>query len=131
LSINTENLIREYLIGKTFAVVGVSRNPSKYGYQVFKNLLMRGKKVYPINPNTDEIDGIKAYRSIMDIPEVPFGVHFIVPPQITEKVIEDVINRGIHYVWMQPGSESLKAIKLCNDNSINVIYNRCILQIPF
>ena len=125
-----ENLIRDYLIGKTFAVVGASRNPSKFGYQVFRNLLMRGKTVYPINPNIDEIDGTKVYKSIIEIPEVPFGAHFIVPPTVTEKVLEDVIKKGINYVWMQPGSESKRAIELCKNNGINVIYNRCILQIP-
>ncbi len=125
-----EELIREYLKGKSFAVVGASRNPSKYGYQVFKNLLMRNKKVFPINPKADYIDGIKCYKSILDVPEVPYGVHFIVPPEITEKVLEDVKKLGILYVWMQPGAESENAIKYCKNNGINVIYYRCILQLP-
>ena len=125
-----ENIIQQYLKGNVFAVVGVSRNPSKYGYQVFKNLLMRNKKVFPINPNADFIDGIKVYRSIKELPEIPFGVHFIVPPKITEKVLEDVKKMGINYVWMQPGSESEKAIEFCRENNINAIFYRCILQIP-
>jgi len=41
-----------------FAVVGASRDPRKYGYQVYKDLKC-GYEVYPINPNAKEILGDK------------------------------------------------------------------------
>ncbi len=51
---------------ESVAVVGASRNPQKYGYSLLKNLLdlkFKGK-IYPINPNAEEILGLKAYPSV-------------------------------------------------------------------
>lgn len=58
---------------ETVAVIGVSRNPKRGGYNLFKKvharLTPRGSRVYPITPNADEIDGIACYDSIADLPE--------------------------------------------------------------
>jgi predicted CoA-binding protein len=125
-----KNLIQKYFEGSSFAVVGASRYKNKYGHQVFQKLLEKGKAVYPVNPNAENIDGQKAYSTISSIPEVPARVHFIVPPDITEKVLEEVRNLRIRYVWMQPGSESDQAIEFCKKHGIHAIYNTCILTIP-
>ncbi|MEM3609032.1 MAG: CoA-binding protein, partial [Candidatus Bathyarchaeia archaeon] len=48
---------------ESVAVVGASRNPLKFGNSVLKNLLdleFKGR-IYPVNPNADEVLGLKAY----------------------------------------------------------------------
>ena len=58
-----EELIKEFLNKRNiFAVVGASRNPKKYGYQVYKDLKEAGYTVYPVNPNADEILGTDAIQ---------------------------------------------------------------------
>jgi len=60
-----EKLIMEFLDKKNvFAVVGASRNPKKYGHQVYKDLRNAGYKVYPVNPNANEVLGDKCYPSL-------------------------------------------------------------------
>jgi len=54
-------------------IVGASRKAYTFSYTILKNLLeifYRGK-VYILNPNADEILGIKSYHSIDDLPEIP------------------------------------------------------------
>ena len=52
------------------------------------------------------------------------------PPQVTEKVIEQAIAKGIRNVWMQPGAESERAIKACEQAGINVIADgSCVLVV--
>jgi len=51
----------------------------------------------------------------------------VVPPKVTEKIVEECKDLGIKRVWMQPGSESEKAIKFCEEHGINVTYNACFL----
>ena len=64
-----EELIKEFLRKKNiYAVIGVSRDSKKYGHRVYKDLKMSGYRVYPINPNTDEILGDKCYHSLKELP---------------------------------------------------------------
>jgi predicted CoA-binding protein len=109
------------------AVVGASRNPEKYGHQVYKDLKQAGYKVYPVNPNADEVLGDKCYPNLASLPRKPEVVNLIVPPPITEQTVKECRQLGIKMVWMQPGSESEEAIKYCTENDIQVVYGECIM----
>lgn len=122
------NLIQEFLRKENvFAVVGVSKNPAKYGHQVYKDLKEAGYVVYPINPNIDEVLGDRCYHSLSELPEKPDVVDTVVPPSVTEKIIGACKELGIERVWMQPGSESEKAIAFCSRNSIKVVHDLCVM----
>jgi hypothetical protein len=110
-----------------FAVVGASRDLEKYGHQVYKDLKGAGYKVYPVNPNAKEILGDKCYPDLKDLPTKPDVVNVVVPPKVTEKTVKTCKMLGITKVWMQPGSESEKAIKFCHENGIDVVYGTCVM----
>jgi hypothetical protein len=55
--------IQDFLEPKKLAIAGVSRNPKKFGHAVFRELKKSGYSVYPINPNTDTLDGEKCYAA--------------------------------------------------------------------
>ena len=123
-----EELIKKFLNKKNiFAVVGASRDPKKYGYQVYKDLKEAGYKVYPVNPNADEILGDRCYPDLGDLPTKPDVVDVVVPPKVTEEIVKTCKRLGITRVWMQPGSESETAIKFCNENSINMVHGICVM----
>ena len=123
-----EKLIREFLDKKNvFAVVGASRNPEKYGHQVYRDLRSAGYRVYPVNPNTDEILGDKCYSSLEALPVKPDVADLVVPPKVTEKTIKNCEKLGIKKVWMQPGSESETAINFCRESGMDVIHGVCVM----
>lgn len=123
-----EKLIKAFLREKnTFAVVGASRDPQKYGYQVYNDLKSADYEVYAVNPNADEILGNKCYPSLESLPVKPDVVDVVVPPKVTEKVVRTCVKLGINKVWMQPGSESEKAIKFCEENDITVVHSVCVM----
>jgi len=123
-----EKLIRELLDKKNvFAVVGASRNSSKYGHQVYKDLRNAGYKVYPVNPNTNEILGDTCYPSLEALPTKPDVADLVVPAKVTEQVVKTCRRLGISKVWMQPGSESETAISFCKENGMIVIHGVCIM----
>jgi len=127
MEINEES-IKAFLDKRNvFAVVGASRDPRKYGYQVYKDLKSAGYEVYPVNPNAQEILGDKCYPSLENLPVKPDVVDVVVPPKVTEHTVEICEGLGITKVWMQPGSESRKAIKFCEENSIDVVYGICVM----
>ncbi len=123
-----EKLIIEFLNKKNvFAVVGASRNPKKYGHQVYRDLRNAGYRVHPVNPNTNEILGDKCYPSLEALPVKPDVADLVVPPKVTEKVIRTCKRLGIKKVWMQPGSESETAINFCRENGMDVIHGVCVM----
>ncbi|MDI6810744.1 MAG: CoA-binding protein [archaeon] len=123
-----ESLIKEFLKkDNVFAVIGVSSDPAKYGYQVYKDLKEAGYTVYPVNPHIDEILGERCYHSLSDLPEKPDVVDIVVPPAVTEKIVEECKGLGIERIWMQPGSESEKVIEFCRRNKIKVVHDMCVM----
>ena len=122
------DLIREILERKNvIAVVGASRDPEKYGHRVYGDLKEAGYAVYPVNPNAAEILGDRCYPDLKSLPVKPDVVNVVVPPEITEEVVKSCKELGITKVWMQPGSESEKAIEYCEANGIDVVYGVCIM----
>ena len=123
-----ESLLKDLLKKENiFAVIGVSRNPAKYGHQVYKDLKEAGYVVYPVNPSIDEVLGDRCYHSLNELPERPDVVDTVVPPHVTEKIVEECKELGIERVWMQPGSESEQAIEFCRRNHINVVHGVCVM----
>jgi len=110
-----------------FAVVGVSRDPEKYGYKVYMDLKGAGYKVYPVNPKTEKVLGDKCYHSLKDLPEKPDVVDIVVPPNVAKKVVGECRDLGVRRVWLQPGSESEESIEACRQAGIDVLYGVCIM----
>jgi predicted CoA-binding protein len=122
------NLIEDFLKkSNMFAVVGASRDPRKYGHQVYRDLRTAGYTVYAVNPNADEILGDKCYPSVESLPEMPQVVDLVVPPKVTNQIVKTCKKLGIRKVWMQPGSESETALKFCKENNIEVVYGFCVM----
>jgi predicted CoA-binding protein len=116
--LNTENV---------FAVVGASRDPEKYGHQVYRDLLNAGYRVYCVNPNADEVLGNKCFPNLGVLPVKPDVVDVVVPSKITEQIVKICKKLGITKVWMQPGSESEAAISFCEENGMDVIHGVCVM----
>lgn len=112
---------------KTFAVVGVSQNKEKYGYEVFENLVGAGYKVYPVNPKYQVVDDHRCYPSLEDLPETPDVVVTLVPPALTEKVVETCVKLRVPVVWMPPGSWSEAAVSKCREGHLRSIHDVCIV----
>ena len=89
------------------------------------------KSVYGVNPKGGEIAGEKLFTDLASLKNSvkvdDLVVDLVVPPAVTEKVVQDCKSLGIKSVWMQPGSQSAKAIQFCQDNQIDVVHDNCIM----
>ena len=123
-----KDIVDEFLDKRNvFAVIGVSKNPKKHGNKVYKELKWAGYIVYPVNPKLDIVEGDKCYASLSDLPIKPDVIDIVVPSDITEKIVKEAATLGIDKIWMQPGSESEKAIECCKKNGISALHNICIM----
>jgi len=112
---------------KTFAVVGVSQDTTKYGHEIFETLLEYGYTAIPINPKYELVDGIACYPSLKALPEKPDVVVAVVPPVVTESVVQSCASLGVRTVWMPPGAWSEKAVEICQANNITEVHDVCLV----
>jgi acyl-CoA synthetase (NDP forming) len=91
---------------KVVAIVGASNDRRKFGNRALRAFRERGDTVVPINPHETEVEGLKAYRSVLDVPGAIDMASFYVPPDVGEQVIDEVARKQIAEVWLNPGAES-------------------------
>ncbi len=82
---------------KSVAIVGASATTGTMGYWSLKNLLKGGYQgqLYPVNPRYEELQGVRCYASLADLPEVPDMLMFAVGDHRTESVLDEAIAAGI------------------------------------
>ena len=123
-----QELVKEFLSQRHFAVIGSFRNESKYAYRILKALKSKGYEVYPVNPRLKEVEGLTCYARLEDIPSSVDVADIVTPPEITDKIVRECLHKGIIRVWLQPGAESRQAVEFCRKNGIKVIYGLCVMM---
>jgi predicted CoA-binding protein len=122
---------------KTIAVVGLSREPSKYSHVVAEYLKQNGFKIVPINPLADELLGEKSYKSLLDMPvEVQKSIEVVDifrPAQEVLAIVEQAVQLNRLYgkpyvVWMQLGIINEEAADLARKAGMQVIMDKCMMQ---
>jgi predicted CoA-binding protein len=93
-------------MSKVVAIIGASRDRSKFGNRAIRAFRQQGYTVIPINPHEAEIEGLKAYKSVLDVPGPIDMASFYVPPDVGERVIDEVARKGIVEIWLNPGADS-------------------------
>jgi predicted CoA-binding protein len=108
-------------MAKVVAVIGASSNRNKFGNRAVRAFLQQGYTVIPINPKEAEVEGLKTYRSVMDVPGAIDMASFYVPPEIGFRVIDEVARKGIPEVWLNPGADSDELIARAKSLNIQPI----------
>jgi acetyltransferase len=81
---------------KSVAIIGASRDPKRGGHRILKNVKTGFQgSIYPVNPLCDEIDGLRCYPSVLDIP-APVDLAIVyVPARLVPGVVRDCAKRGV------------------------------------
>ena len=81
---------------KSVAVIGASRDPKRGGYRILKNVQTGFQgPIYPVNPLCDQIDGLRCYPSVLDIPEPVDLAIVYVPSRLVPAVVRQCAQRGV------------------------------------
>jgi predicted CoA-binding protein len=116
-------------MSKVVAVIGASSNRQKFGNRAVRAYLRQGYTVVPINPHESNVEGLKTYKSVLDVPGRIDMASFYVPPEVGERVIEEVALKQIPEVWLNPGAESAALIACARRLSITPIVACSIVAI--
>ena len=124
----TKKQIENFLEPRKLAIAGVSRNPKKFGYMVYRDLKKNGYDVYPVNPAATEIDGGKCYPAVSDLPADVKHLLILTPKKKTDAVLREAINKGITSIWVQQMSDTAETIKIAEEYHVELIHKKCIFM---
>jgi uncharacterized protein len=121
--------IQDFLAEKRLAIVGVSRNAKDYTRIVFAEFVKRGYDAIPINPQATEIDGKPCLGRLIDIKPPVQTALFLVPPQVSDDMMQDCADAGIKKIWfrrkLRHGEHSSNTIAFCKEHKVSVIDGLC------
>jgi predicted CoA-binding protein len=93
------------------AIVGASSDRRKYGNKALRAFRQQGYTVVPINPHEAEIEGERAYRSVLDYPGAIDEATIYLRPDAGVAVMDDLAKKGIAQVWLNPGADAPRVVE--------------------
>ena len=105
---------------QSIAVIGASRDPGKYGNKCVRAYAAEGWEVFPVNPGADEVEGLTAYPTIQAVPGELQRISVYLPPEITDRAIPEIADKGAWEVWFNPGSADAEALARAREYGLNV-----------
>jgi uncharacterized protein len=106
---------------KTIAIIGASADRAKFGNKAVRAYLRQGYTVFPVNPKEPEIEGLRAFKTIADVPVRPQLISVYVPPPVLVSLLPAIAAKGCDELWLNPGTESSEALALAEQFKLNVI----------
>lgn len=111
-------------------VIGASADRAKYGNKAVRAYTRQGHVVLPVNPRLSEIESIKAFNSIVDVPGPIGRAALYVPPEVGVGVVEELARRGdVGEVWLNPGADGPDVIALAERLGLRVVVACAIVDI--
>ncbi|MEU9761429.1 CoA-binding protein [Streptomyces sp. NPDC001834] len=119
--------IRRILLdtGDTWAVVGLSDNPSRAAHRVAEVLQRFGKRVVPVHPKAETVHGEQGYASLADIPFPVDVVDVFVNSGLAGGVADEAVAIGAKAVWFQLGVVDTEAYERTRAAGLDMIMDRC------
>jgi predicted CoA-binding protein len=113
---------------RVIAIVGESNDHYYTSYQVAQYLKEKGYKVYPVNPNIDEVDGAPSYPSLKEVPEPIDIVDVFRKADALPEIVDEAVAAGAKILWTQLDVVSLddKPEQKALNAGLKVVSNKCI-----
>jgi predicted CoA-binding protein len=116
-------------MGKTVAVVGASSDRNKFGNKALRAFQAEGHTVIPINPNEQEVEGLKTFASVLDVPGAIDMATVYVQPETAMRLLDEFEQKGIPEVWINPGAENDEMIATARKRKTKVIFACSIIGV--
>jgi uncharacterized protein len=114
---------------KTVAVVGASSSRAKFGNKALRAFLAEGYRVFAINPNEREVEGLNTYASVLDVPGPIDMATVYVQPGVTLRLLDEFERKGIAEIWVNPGAEDDAVMAEARRRKMNVYFACSIIGI--
>jgi len=130
--------LRNFFCPDSVAVIGAAREEEKVGHIILDNIINSGYKgkLFPVNPNADEIHGIKCYQSVLDIPGDLDLTIIAIPVQFVLQVLEEcskkntkwsiIISAGFKETGIEGTKRERQLIEKAKEYGIRILGPNCL-----
>ena len=130
--------LRNFFCPDSVAVIGAAREEEKVGHIILDNIINSGYKgkLFPVNPNADEIHGIKCYHSVLDIPGDLDLTIIAIPVQFVLQVLEEcskkntkwsiIISAGFKETGIEGTKRERQLIEKAKEYGIRILGPNCL-----
>jgi predicted CoA-binding protein len=108
-------------VRKTIAVVGASSDRRKFGNKALRAFQAEGYRVIPVNPNEREVEGMRTYNSVLDVPDAIDMATVYVQPDVAVRLLSEFEEKAIPEIWINPGAESAELFAEAKRRRLHVI----------
>lgn len=112
---------------KRIAVVGMSKDPEKDAQRIPLYLKNVGYEIIPVNPTATEIAGMKAYKSLSEVPFDFDIVQIFRPSDAVPPIVDEALKTKAKVIWMQLGISNEKAAQKARMAGRIVVQDRCMM----
>ncbi len=130
--------LEDFFCPGSIAVIGAARTEGKVGHIIFDNIVESGYKglLFPVNPKSNSIHGIKCYKSILDIPQDIELAIIVIPARFVSMAIEECAGKNVRYAiiisagFKETGVKGAKRerrlIEKAKDHGIRILGPNCL-----
>jgi predicted CoA-binding protein len=108
-------------VGQVVAVVGASRDRGKFGNKALRAFKDAGHTVIPINPHESEVEGVRSYASVLDVPGPIDMATVYVQPETALRLLDEFARKQIPEIWLNPGADDDTVLAEAKRRHLNVI----------
>lgn len=106
---------------KTIAVLGASKDRSKFGNKCVRAYREAGWEVFPVNlGSADPIEGLATHRKLTEVPGDLDRISVYLPPPVTLELLGDIEAKGAKEVWLNPGAADARVLDEARRRGLNV-----------
>lgn len=120
--------IRDFIQGKRFAIIGVSRSGKKFGNSIYTELKERGYQLFIVHPEAQEIGGETCYPTLAALKGQVDGVIVCVLPEKAAPVLREAKAAGMTKIWLQQGAQSPAVLAEAEKLGLKPVAGKCILM---
>jgi hypothetical protein len=110
---------------ETWAVVGLSGDPSRTAYRVAAFLQKHGKKIVPVHPEAHQVLGENGYASLAEIPFEVDVVDVFRRSEAAGEFADQAVAIGAKAVWFQLGVVDHDAFRRTTDAGVPMVMDTC------
>ncbi|XP_006460724.1 hypothetical protein AGABI2DRAFT_192336 [Agaricus bisporus var. bisporus H97] len=126
-----EQIKKIFLSSPNFAVVGASKDKTKFGTKILQWYQARNFKVTPVHPKEGELEGLATVSSLKELASPSTtSVSVVTPAKVTLNVLKEAKELGVPALWIQPGAEGPEIADYIKENGLEnrVVYGGpCLL----
>ena len=109
----------------TWAVVGLSGDPSRTAYSIAALLQRRGKKIVPVHPDAPVVLGERGYPTLADVPFAVDVVDVFRRSSAAGQFADEAVAVGARGVWFQLGVIDVAAFERTRAAGVPMVMDAC------